>query len=231
MSCPPNLETLRKQIRDSEEFSTFKNYYRSRPFHVEGRDGLKAKQIPKKDAIIFSSSAHKGGLPSSGVEESNYRSTFPVSHSQLNGADLTNCSFQTADFQTHPNVQSIHSEFTDTSDEQDGFTHSDVESIPEFTDIIEEQDNLDKDIDSLLAVLRAQEQRHRCEVLYAQGRINDAAETLVEILNTANEAVRTNELIITWLTGELQWRTLGEYLTPTIRVYAPMCISAGNSWR
>ncbi|KAI9454841.1 hypothetical protein HD554DRAFT_2042943 [Boletus coccyginus] len=45
----------------------------------------------------------------------------------------------------------------------------------------------------------AHEQRHHCESLYAQGRIQDATECLLEFTNTVNEDVRTNKVIIDWL--------------------------------
>lgn len=64
------------------------------------------------------------------------------------------------------------------------------------------------ELQSLRAVLRVHEQKHGCEVLYAQGHIQDAAESLAEIVNNANDAVRTNKLITDWITGELQCRSL-----------------------
>ncbi|KAH0826747.1 hypothetical protein J3R83DRAFT_5154 [Lanmaoa asiatica] len=52
--------------------------------------------------------------------------------------------------------------------------------------------------DSLVQVLRAHEQKHQCEALYTQGRIIDAAVSLLEITNTISE-IRGNKLIMEWL--------------------------------
>ncbi|KAI9461363.1 hypothetical protein HD554DRAFT_2041443 [Boletus coccyginus] len=45
----------------------------------------------------------------------------------------------------------------------------------------------------------AHEQKHQCESLYAQGRIQGAAECLLEFADTVNEHVRASKLIIDWL--------------------------------
>ncbi|KAI9457905.1 hypothetical protein HD554DRAFT_2042200 [Boletus coccyginus] len=46
----------------------------------------------------------------------------------------------------------------------------------------------------------AHEQRHQCESLYVQGRIQGAAECLLEFTNTVNEDMKANKVIIDWLT-------------------------------
>ena len=60
-----------------------------------------------------------------------------------------------------------------------------------------------------IQINRANEQNHQCESLYAQGRIYDAAESLLEMANTVNEDVRTDKLILDWLPGEFRRRALG----------------------
>jgi len=50
---------------------------------------------------------------------------------------------------------------------------------------------------------------HQCESLYAQGRIQAAAECLLEFANTVNDDVRASNFIIDWLAGEFQRRALG----------------------
>ena len=45
--------------------------------------------------------------------------------------------------------------------------------------------------------------------MYAQGRIYDAAQSLLEITNTVNEDMRGDKLIFDWLPGEFQRRALG----------------------
>lgn len=56
------------------------------------------------------------------------------------------------------------------------------------------------------SVICAHEQKHQCESLYAQGRIYDAAQSLLEIQNTINESVRTNKFVVDWLSGEFRCR-------------------------
>ena len=56
------------------------------------------------------------------------------------------------------------------------------------------------------SVIRAHEQKHQCESLYAQGRIYDAAQSLLEMQNTINESVRTNKFVVDWLSGEFRRR-------------------------
>jgi hypothetical protein len=45
--------------------------------------------------------------------------------------------------------------------------------------------------------------RRLCEALYAAGRINEAGEALLNIVNTVDEAFYMAEPIVTWLTGRL----------------------------
>ena len=57
-------------------------------------------------------------------------------------------------------------------------------------------------------IVHAHEQKHQCEFLYAQGRIQGAAECLLELASTVNEDVRlrTNKVIADFLTGEFRRR-------------------------
>ena len=63
--------------------------------------------------------------------------------------------------------------------------------------------------DSLIRINHAHEQKHRCESLYAQGHIGDAAECLLKIANTIDNDVRENKLLTDWLSGEFRCRALG----------------------
>lgn len=83
---------------------------------------------------------------------------------------------------------------------------------------------------SLVQMLRAHEQKHRCEALYATGRIMDAAASLLELMNTVSEEARTNELIMNWLTGEFLRNILREYSIHSPRVYASLRINSGKHW-
>lgn len=55
--------------------------------------------------------------------------------------------------------------------------------------------------DTLGQLLRAHEQKHRCETLYTEGRIIDTGISLLEITNTVSEDVRAHTLIMDWLAG------------------------------
>ncbi|KAI9455059.1 hypothetical protein HD554DRAFT_2331643 [Boletus coccyginus] len=59
--------------------------------------------------------------------------------------------------------------------------------------------NAQHQADGLIRINRAHEQKYQCESLYTQGRIQAAAECLLEIVNTVNEDVRVNKFIMDWL--------------------------------
>lgn len=82
----------------------------------------------------------------------------------------------------------------------------------------------DDKIRSLRTVLHAHEQKQECEDLYARGHIYDAAKSLIELSSIADEAVRTNKCIRTWLTGEFQYRTSTSSLTLPLG-FMDRCIS------
>ena len=63
--------------------------------------------------------------------------------------------------------------------------------------------------DSLIRINHAHEQKHQCESLYAQGRIQDAAECILEFANTVDDDVKTNRLIMDWFAGKFRRRALG----------------------
>jgi len=60
--------------------------------------------------------------------------------------------------------------------------------------------------DGVIRINHAHEQKHQCESLSAQGRIQDAAECLLEFLNIVNEDVRSNKVIADFLAGEFRRR-------------------------
>jgi len=53
------------------------------------------------------------------------------------------------------------------------------------------------------------EHKHQCESLFSQGRIQGAAECLLEFANTVNDDVKANKLIVDWLAGEFRRRAFG----------------------
>ena len=70
------------------------------------------------------------------------------------------------------------------------------------------------------------EQRHQCELLYAQGRIHDAAESFLEIANTINDDMRGDGFIFNWLAGEF-WRhgIRIEYLIVAASEFTHRCVT------
>jgi len=59
-------------------------------------------------------------------------------------------------------------------------------------------------VDGLIRIDHALEQMHQCESLYAQGRIQGAAEYLLGFADVVHEDVRANKFIIGWLSGEFR---------------------------
>jgi hypothetical protein len=74
-------------------------------------------------------------------------------------------------------------------------------------------------------ILRAHEQKHRCEALYVQGGTIDAAECLLGIADNVSDAVRDNELIMDWLAGESLGRALKESIQFTPSEFTNRCTS------
>ncbi|KAG6375674.1 hypothetical protein JVT61DRAFT_3247 [Boletus reticuloceps] len=60
-------------------------------------------------------------------------------------------------------------------------------------------DKKDDIIKTLRAFVRANDEQHRCEALYAAGRIHDAAELLMEIGDIGNSEARANLRIVDWV--------------------------------
>jgi len=81
-------------------------------------------------------------------------------------------------------------------------------------------------VDGVIRINHAHEQRYQCESLYAQGRIQGAAECLLEFLNIVNEDVRSNKVIIDFLAGEFRHRALGYSISPLLSEFTPRCITA-----
>ncbi|KAF8120437.1 hypothetical protein EV363DRAFT_1303168 [Boletus edulis] len=63
--------------------------------------------------------------------------------------------------------------------------------------------------DSLIRTIRAHEQKHKCESLYAQGCIYDTAKCLLEVTENVSKDMGANQLITNWLAGWSWLHTLG----------------------
>lgn len=57
-------------------------------------------------------------------------------------------------------------------------------------------------------MLSVHEQKHRCEALYAEGRIVDAASSLLEFIGTTSEVGKADKVIVDWISGEFSCRSL-----------------------
>ena len=76
---------------------------------------------------------------------------------------------------------------------------------------------------NLAQLVRVHEQKHQCEVFYAEGHIVDAVASLLEIKNTAREAIRGYTFITDWLAGEFwhcELRDIAEFVRQTSRTDA-----------
>ena len=74
------------------------------------------------------------------------------------------------------------------------------------TQLAESQQKAGQERDDLVRIL---EQKHRCEVLYAEGRTIDAAMSLLVIANAVGENLEPNRFIAHWLAGEF-WHYTSE---------------------
>ena len=97
-------------------------------------------------------------------------------------------------------------------------------SVPPDNEIVQ----LQQEADDLAHIVHVREQKHKCETLYAEGRIVDAAASLLEIKNTTSAAVRGDALITDWIAGEF-WHC--EPREVIVRFHEPMRIDAGSKWR
>lgn len=86
-------------------------------------------------------------------------------------------------------------------------------------------DRLNKTIESLRAALCAHGHKHRCEILYVQGHVNDTAESLIEMRNTARESARSHKLIDDWYPGTFQYRTFHESIQFPPSEFTHRCVS------
>ena len=77
--------------------------------------------------------------------------------------------------------------------------------------------------DSLIRIIHAHEQIHQCEALYVQGRIYDAAESVLALANTIGEDLRANKTIIDWLASEFQHQTLKESIQTRSSEFTRRC--------
>ena len=61
---------------------------------------------------------------------------------------------------------------------------------------------LSTELSSSRQVIRAHQQKHECETLYANGHVVDAANSLLDITRSINDDVKSDAIIMDWLSGE-----------------------------
>ena len=66
---------------------------------------------------------------------------------------------------------------------------------------------------------------HQCESLYAQARIQGAAECFLKFAHAVHEDVRANKFIIDWLTGEFRRRALRYCIQSLPSEFTHRCIT------
>jgi len=66
---------------------------------------------------------------------------------------------------------------------------------------------------------------HQCESLYAQGRIQGAAERLLEFANAVHEDIRANMFIIDWFPGEFRCRAFRYCIQSLPSEFTHRCIT------
>lgn len=76
-----------------------------------------------------------------------------------------------------------------------------------------------------MQILRAHEQKHRCEALYMRGDTFDAAECLLGIADNVSDAVRDNKFMMDWLAGEPLGCALKESVQSTPSEFTNRCTS------
>ncbi|KAF8555330.1 hypothetical protein OG21DRAFT_922589 [Imleria badia] len=113
----------------------------------------------------------------------------------------------------HPDSQHTPSRMEDSVNEtidslrtvlraRDGYSNSEITRHKQINqELLIQLGEYQQNVDPLTRIIHAHEQKHHCEALYAQGRVYNAAESLIEIANIVNEDERANKdkFILDWL--------------------------------
>ena len=81
-----------------------------------------------------------------------------------------------------------------------------------------------------LRTKRADEQKHHCEPLYVQGRIDEVAEPALEMENTTSEDVRANKLRVNWLSGTFRRHAVQQGVFTPPSELRHRCIATLGRW-
>ena len=69
-------------------------------------------------------------------------------------------------------------------------------------------------------------QKYICESLYADGRVTDASQSLLEIIRTATDGVKADTTVTDWISGELYLYGPDEAVQSLVSVFRHKCVVA-----
>lgn len=78
--------------------------------------------------------------------------------------------------------------------------------------------------DSLNKILHAHRRRYQSEALYADGRVIDAAQLLLEIIATVSDDVKADTVIMDWVSGEFHHPELDVLVQPLLLGFSRKCV-------
>jgi hypothetical protein len=85
--------------------------------------------------------------------------------------------------------------------------------------------NLEQTVQGLQCTVRVHEKKHQCETMFANGRIYDAAQYLLDIIDIMNEELKHNELIANWLEGDSLSHFVGMSIHSLLSGFRNKCLS------
>ena len=80
--------------------------------------------------------------------------------------------------------------------------------------------------DSLAKLLSVHRHKYMCESLYADGRVIDASQSLLEIIRTATDDVKADTTVMDWISGEFCPCAPGEAVQSLLSVFRRTCVVA-----
>ena len=83
--------------------------------------------------------------------------------------------------------------------------------------------------DTLSKSLSVHRQKYICESLYADGRVTDASESLLEIMRTATDDVKADTMVTDWISGEFRLYGPDEGVQSLLSVFRRRCVAALES--
>lgn len=96
----------------------------------------------------------------------------------------------------------------------------------ELADSRAELSNSRQKVDTLTRILYAHQQKHKCEILYADGNVNDAARLLLDFMKTACEDAKADTIIMDWLSSRFLHYGSGEAVQSLLLGFTNKCMIA-----